>query len=81
MSQGGKGVAKLPHLETGKSRQKASDLLNVGSRYISDAKRIKQASPELINKLDFLDSVKKGKDTPTRWTELGNVRVSESLTK
>jgi len=42
MSQGGKGVEIIPPLQSGKSRDKASELFIVNPHYISDAKKIKQ---------------------------------------
>lgn len=45
MSDGGKGVEKIPHL--GKARDKASEAVGANPHYVTDAKRIEREAPEL----------------------------------
>lgn len=40
------GVAIVPQGEQGKSRDKAAELTGVSSRYVSDAKKLKETAPE-----------------------------------
>jgi len=53
MAEGGanKGVEKIPHLETGKARDKAAAAVGVNPRYVSDAKAIKATHPDLTEKI------------------------------
>jgi hypothetical protein len=49
MSDGGKGVAQMPHPE--KSREQAGESFNVSPRYVSDAKAIAAKAPELVSRI------------------------------
>lgn len=53
MSDGGKrkGVEMFPPLDTGKARDKAGAAVGVSGRYVSDAKAVKNAAPELADKV------------------------------
>lgn len=44
-------VEKIPQPDSGKSRDKAAELVGVNPRYISDAKKIKEEHPEHFEKL------------------------------
>ena len=49
----GKGTAKTPDPipDTGESREKAGELLGVGGRFVSDAKRLRAENPELFEEV------------------------------
>jgi len=49
--RGKKGVAKMPHLIEPKSRDKAAKIAQVSSRYVQDAKKLKQEAPELFEQV------------------------------
>lgn len=44
-------VEKIPQIEQGKARDKVAEALGVNPRYIQDAKKIKEESPETFEKL------------------------------
>ena len=45
---GGAVPAKLPEAVKGESREKAASFANVSPRYVSDAKKIEEESPEVF---------------------------------
>ena len=56
-------VAKMPQGGTGKAREKAGDVFNVGARYIQDAKKLKEETPEVI------EDIRLGKKTISEVTK------------
>jgi len=48
-------VEKIPQAEAGKARDKAAEMLGANPHYVSDAKKIEQDAPEI------LDHLKQGK--------------------
>jgi ParB-like chromosome segregation protein Spo0J len=50
--RGQKGRARMPDLKTGKATEKASELFGCSPRHISEANRLKKASPELANRVE-----------------------------
>ncbi len=44
-------TAKLPEVKKGEAREQAGQMVGVGARYVSDAKRIKEQAPEVFEQV------------------------------